>query len=188
MTQGIILAAGYSTRAKINKLLFQTNDKPLISHAIEGMSPHVDKIFVVTGFYHEDISLVIKHYPNVEIIHNINFDKGMFSSILAGVKCISEDFFILPGDCPFVSFETYEKLLKGSKDICVPSYLNRKGHPIFIKIKLKEALLNEPVSSNLKDFRNRYDYEIIKTDDKHVLVDLDTIDDFENLKNNRKGK
>ena len=188
MTQGIILAAGFSSRAKINKLLLQTNDKSLISHAIEGMFPHVEKIFVVTGYYHDEIFNAIKHYKNVIIVKNDEFERGMFSSILVVIKNVSDDFFILPGDCPFVNYETYEKLLKGNKDIRVPAYLNRKGHPIFLKFRYKDLLLKEPVTSNLKDFRNRHDYEIINTEDKNVLIDIDTMNDFQNLQIDRKEK
>lgn len=185
MTQGIILAAGYSSRAKINKLLLQTNDKSLISQAIEGMLPHVEAVFVVTGHYHDEIYSAIQHYNKVKVIKNEQFEKGMFSSILVGVRNVSDDFLILPGDCPFVSVETYKKILSGSKDIRVPSFNNIKGHPIFIKYKFKNILLKEPTSSNLKDFRNRYDYEIIKTDDKNVLIDIDTLNDFQNLINRK---
>jgi CTP:molybdopterin cytidylyltransferase MocA len=66
--------------------------------------------------------------------------------------------------------------------IRVPSYHEQRGHPIWIDKSLKESILNEPSSSNLKIVRNRYDFETIEVEDTHVLNDIDTIIDFENIK------
>jgi len=181
MAQGIILAAGYSSRAKTNKMLLTHDDRFLLSHAIESMTPHVKEIFVVTGHYHDEIVEAVKVYHNVQVIFNPIFDQGMFTSVQAGAKATSDDFFILPGDCPLVSASTYRMLLGGSKTIRVPSYRNRNGHPIFFASSLKEELVSEPPTSNLKAFRNRHDYEIIKTEDPGILLDIDTPADYRTL-------
>ncbi|MDD4154785.1 MAG: nucleotidyltransferase family protein [Bacilli bacterium] len=186
MTQGIILAAGYSSRAETNKLLLQHENKFLLVHAIEGMLPFVEQIIVVTGHYHQEISQAIKNYSKVTIVYNPNYPNGMFTSVQAGVACVTGDFFVLPGDCPFVSPSTYQKLLNGTKDIRVPGYKNETGHPIFLKYSLKAELLSEAPSSNLKVFRNRHDYEIIKTEDSQVLMDIDTPRDYQALDKKRK--
>jgi molybdenum cofactor cytidylyltransferase len=181
MTQGIILAAGYSSRAKTNKMLLTYNDKFLLSYAIEGMLPFVDHVFVVTGHYHDEVINIINQYAKVSAVFNPIYDQGMFTSVQAGVMMTNGDFFILPGDCPFVSAETYQKLLNGHKDVRVPVYENKQGHPLFIMSSLKEKLLEEPPTSNLKVFRNRFDYEIIKTDDPKILIDIDTQHDYQAL-------
>lgn len=186
MTQGIILAAGYSSRAHTNKMLLTYDNKFVLSHAVEGMLPFVDKIFVVTGHYHDELIKAMKPYSKVAIVYNADYDQGMFTSVQAGVKKIKGDFFILPGDCPFVSAATYQKMLNGKKAIRVPEYNGRMGHPLFLSACLKESLLNELPTSNLKVFRNRYDYEIIKTDDPHVLIDIDTQNDYRAIEKMRK--
>jgi molybdenum cofactor cytidylyltransferase len=178
MADGIILAAGYSSRAKTNKMLLMIKNKSLISHSIDGMMPFVSHIFVITGHYHEEIKHALKDLKNVTCVENTNYDQGMFSSIQTGVLCVSDDFFVLPGDCPFVEALTYEKLLKGSKELRVPSYQGKKGHPLFIQKHLIKELMKEPDSSNLRDFRNRHDLEIIKTSDSNILRDIDTIEDY----------
>ena len=80
MTQGLILAGGYSARAKQNKMLLLFKNKPLILHAIDGMIPFVNQIFVVTGHYHDEISELVSIYPQVSCILNENYEMGMFSS------------------------------------------------------------------------------------------------------------
>jgi molybdenum cofactor cytidylyltransferase len=178
MAQGIILAAGYATRAKTNKMLLMANGKALIEHAIDGMQPYVSHIFVVTGHYHQELSEFLKDNPSVTCIENKNYPSGMFSSVKKGVEAVSEDFFVLPGDCPFVGAGTYELLLKGRKPIRIPSYHGQKGHPLFILISLKSRLLKEVNESNLRAFRDRQDAEVIETNDQEILTDIDTIENF----------
>lgn len=178
MAQGIILAAGHSSRAQTNKMLLAYKGKPLICHAIEGMLPFVSHIYVVTGKHHQEISKAVQPMSNVSVVYNERYEEGMFSSVLAGVAKVSDDFFILPGDCPLVGPETYRNLLHGTKPLRVPAYLGTTGHPLFLEAVLKSELLAEPRSSNLKVFRNRHDYEIIKTEDPQILTDIDTIEDY----------
>jgi len=49
-------------------------------------------------------------------------------------------------------------------------------------------LKKEPVDYNLKAFRNRFNYEIIDVDDKNILNDIDTINDYQDLNKNLEGK
>ena len=183
MTQGIILAAGYSSRAHTNKLLLTYAKKPLIVHAIEGMRPFVSTVFVITGHYHEEIKEVVEGMEKVVILRNEHYGEGMFSSVLLGVSHTRDDFLILPGDCPLVAKGTYEHLMKGNGKIRVPSFQGKIGHPIWIAKELKEELLGEPRTSNLKVFRDRHNYEIIKVEDAHILTDIDTQADYHLLTN-----
>ena len=136
MSQGIILAGGFSSRAKSNKMHFIVDGKPILIHTIESLKPFVNKLIVVTGYYDSDIRLFVKEDDKIRIVYNKDFQRGMFSSVLTGVKEIKEDFFIIPGDIPFVSKETFEKLLKGSKPVRYPVYENKEGHPLFIAKEL----------------------------------------------------
>lgn len=181
MAQGIILAAGYSSRAQTNKMLLPYNQKPLIVHAIEGMSPFVTTIFVITGHFHDEVKEVVGGIEKVIILRNEHYGEGMFGSVLLGVSQTSEDFFVLPGDCPLVQASTYRALLAGKSKVRVPSYQGKTGHPLFIAKELKNDLLGEPRGSTLMVFRNRHNYEVIKTDDANILTDIDTQADYHSL-------
>ena len=186
MAQGIILAGGFSSRTKNNKMLLPINNKPLIIHTIEAMKPFVNKIFVVTGHFDSDIRQIVKEDDKIQILYNKDYPLGMFSSVKTGVSHVEEDFFIIPGDIPFVSAGTYDALLKGTKLVRYPSYEGKDGHPLFISVKLKEQLLKEPVNGCLKDFRDRQDKEVIPVEDKYVLKDVDTLNEYQELKAERK--
>lgn len=187
MAQGIILAGGFSSRTQSNKMHLSICGKPLIVHTIEAMEPFVNKIFVVTGRYDEDIRSFIKEDEKIKIIYNKDYEKGMFSSVLCGVNFVEDDFFIIPGDIPFVKKETYQKILQGSKDVRYPTYEGKEGHPLFLKYGLKEKLLKEDINSNLRLFRDKQDRETIEVDDKFILRDIDTLEDFERVKKERKN-
>jgi len=181
MPQGIILAAGTSSRAKTNKLLLKHQGLFLIEHAIKGMRPFVTKIVVVTGHYHDEMVPVLNRLANVEIVHNQSYMSGMFSSILAGLAHIETDCFILPGDCPFPGAEVYEKLLAATDTIRVPEYDGRLGHPIWLAKDVLEKLRNEPLSGNLKEFRDRHGFTRVPVGDRNIITDIDTIADYRRL-------
>ena len=186
MIQAVILAGGFSSRAKSNKMRFLVGDKPLLEHTIESVKPIVEKVIVVTGHYDQDIKEFIKEDDKVKIVYNKDYEKGMFSSVLTGVNKVNGDFFILPGDIPFIKKETFDAILNGTKPVRYPVYQGKEGHPLFIQGFLKEKLLQEPVDSNLKAFRDKQEKEAIEVNDKNVLRDIDTLEQFEQMIKERK--
>jgi molybdenum cofactor cytidylyltransferase len=187
MPQGIILAAGYSSRTSSNKLRLEVDGKSLIYHAILSMQPFVEHIYVVTGHYHESILEHVKSLCNVTCVKNDDYPKGMFTSVIVGAKMTDKDFFVLPGDCPFVSPETYQKILMGNKKMRVPVYQGRKGHPLWIDGSLRDALIHTELTSNLKMFRNQMGYEEIEVDDPNILIDIDTEEIYLKMRDLDKG-
>lgn len=185
MIQAIILAGGFSSRAKSNKMRFPIDDKPLLQHTIESIKPLVNKVILVTGHYDQDIRSFIQEDEKLQIVYNKDYEKGMFSSVLCGVQFVDDDFFILPGDIPFLRASTYEALLKGTKPVRYPTYKGQEGHPLYISKTLKEELLKEPLESNLRTFRDRQSKETIEVDDKNILKDVDTFEEYIDLKKER---
>ena len=179
---GIVLAGGSSTRAKTNKLLLEVDRKPLISHTIDTISPFVDKVIVVTGKYHNELSKVVS---NCEIVFNSEHEKGMFSSVLAGIKkALGNDVLLIPGDITNVSSNTMKVILSGTKPIRVPSFNGKTGHPVFISKEYVELLSKEPIDYKLCDFitKNYNNVEVIEVNDSFINFDVDTIDDYNRLR------
>ena len=183
MAECIILAGGKSTRMKTNKMLLDFEGHPILWHTIKSVEPFVSKIIVVTGRYDKEIREALKD-EKVTFVYNKDYENGMFSSVLTGVKETSEDFFVLPGDCPFIKKETFQKLLNGTGDIRVPRYQNEDGHPLYISKKYKQELLDTSLDSNLKIFRDSKNYEIINVGDKNIVINLNEYLDYLNIKAN----
>ncbi len=182
MAECIILAGGKSTRMGTNKLLLLYKGKPLLWYTIHSVLPFVSRVIVVTGKYDEEIRKELGNEPII-FIKNDNYERGMFSSVLTGVKETKEDFLVLPGDCPFVKPETIQKVLSGKGGIRYPKYNDLEGHPIYISYKYKDELLHFGLDNNLKMFRDCKNCEIINVEDKNIVMNLNYILDFYQLDN-----
>jgi molybdenum cofactor cytidylyltransferase len=179
--EGIILAGGKGSRVKTNKLLLYYESHPLIYHVVKSMSTVCDKITIVTGFYQENYLAYLEEFSTVYIVHNEDYEQGMFSSVLAGIKNIHHDCFIIPGDYPLVNEQTYQELLAAKGEIRVPSYHQKGGHPIYLEKHIVMDLKKQDKSSNLKAFRNQHHVTYVNVNDPNILFDVDYMEDYHKL-------
>ncbi len=183
--EGIVLAAGYSSRTGLFKMGLKLKDKTIIQQTIDGMSKYCSRVIVVGGYRIEKLKRLIEKHKNIQVIFNPDYKKGMFTSVKKGIKHINcERFFVLPGDLPFVTGNVYEKLLKTYGDIIIPVYKGKKGHPVLINSTLKNEILEEKDNSSLSRFIKRKGYEIVETNESGILKDIDTLEDYRREKNN----
>ncbi|MFA5742245.1 MAG: NTP transferase domain-containing protein, partial [Candidatus Izemoplasmatales bacterium] len=110
------------------------------------------------------------------------YERGMFSSVQYGCRFIDNDFFIIPGDIPFVAKSTYKKLLSATGVVRIPVYHGHAGHPVFIAKELLSELRKEERDSNLKRFLDNHHPNYVEVDDDGILFDVDTLDDLEKMK------
>ncbi len=189
MSQAVVLAAGYSSRAKTNKMALKIDDIAILQRIVMTLQQSCREVIVVSGHYHEDIVALVGNMYRVIVVKNNDYDQGMFSSIKTGLMFVDEDCFITPGDCPLIHPSTINKMLETDGCMVVPVYKGRKGHPLLVRQLLIEALKKEPITSNMKAFRNRYPLTCLEVDDKGILVDIDTQEDYrEVLQNIERGK
>lgn len=187
MTKSVVLAAGYASRVGTNKMALPIEGTTVLVKLVQTLQEVVEEIIVVTGHYHQSVTELVGGMDKVRICQNTNYADGMFSSIIRGIKEVDEDCFILPGDYPLICKETFEKLLASDGVIRVPVYEKRRGHPIFIEKKLIETLKKEPITSNLKAFRDRHEVTYIDVDDRGILLDIDTMKDYDVIKKEVEG-
>lgn len=178
MITGIILAGGKSKRLGTNKMEVLINNKRVIEHTITNMIEDVDFVTLVTGHYKVHY---LKPNEKIKIINNKDYEMGMFTSIKKGIKGIKSDVFIIPGDYPMVKPDTYKAIINGTGSIRVPTYKGRRGHPIYISEELIKDLQKEPLTSNLKVWRDKHTVQYIEVNDQGVILDLDTINDYQKL-------
>lgn len=186
----VILASGASRRLGFNKLLVRIDKKTVIERSIEPfLIPLIDKVFVVVGFEKEKTTRVIRGYP-VEVIENPLYTQGMSASIKAALPYINDykGVFFQLGDRPFVDKKLIEEMLHifqvNNKDIVVPIYKNKKGHPVLIS---PEPFLNEMSSIKgdvgLREIIDKYIENVVFIESTEgILMGLDTLEDIENLK------
>lgn len=183
---GIILAGGKGDRVgnRPKALLKLKNNLTFVENIILSFKkvPQINKIVVVTGYFHDEIVKVINNY-NVATVNNPSPWKGMFSSILVGLQAIDRDVtgvIILPVDCPSVSTNTIYKLISVAKEYkdkdIIPIYNMVTGHPVILcKETLSKIKRLSPETHRL-DFillAKRYKNIYVEVEDKEVLGDID---------------
>lgn len=184
-----ILAAGFSSRMGKFKPLLPIGDKTVVEQAIEvSKAIGIKEIVIVTGYNRESIHSVIYRQKAIEAF-NSEFEKGMFTSIQAGVAALSSDldgFFILPVDCPLVTEQVMRLLIDGFEPdrFTVPCYRGKKGHPLLVPSIYREEILAHDGAGGLKAITDR-DFEKMKrveTGFEGVVMDMDTPEAYEEIK------
>jgi molybdenum cofactor cytidylyltransferase len=178
--EGVILAAGLSTRAGCFKMEWRLGHRTLIEWAVAGMSPAVDRIVVVGGFQVERLRALLDDAPNVEVVYNERYVDGMFSSVKAGLRHVrASRVFLLPGDHPLVRAGVYRAMLGSTGDVVIPVFQGRKGHPVLMSARLIEPILQAPDSATLRDILQPYGYETVEIADEGIVLDVDDPDSYQ---------
>jgi len=177
---GIITAAGLSSRmAPDHKLVMDINGQTLIQRSVESLQAFCDQIIVVTGAYPHEIHEALKHKPNIEFVHNPDYLTGMFSSVKTGLNFSRGDrAFILPGDCPYTTYEVCSRLLMTEGEIVIPTFDNHFGHPILLQKDVINELLKNQSFTTLRDFIDSRIVTLVPVNDEKILWDIDTQEDI----------
>lgn len=179
--EALILAAGFSSRAGEYKMSLAIGGKTVLERCIECLHGFCARLIVIGGYDCEKIKYLPEKYSKVELVFNDKYEDGMYSSILKGLDYLSDDrFFILPGDCPVISQKTIETLAQTDGDIVVPVYKGQRGNPVLLKSSLIKKIKNAGFD-NMQDFINSYGFKEVEVEDKGILMDIDTPEDFKNV-------
>lgn len=197
----VILAAGKSTRFPTNKLLYEITlggvRAPLIRHTVSKFieSKVFNEILVVLGFQSDLVKEALAGL-NLRFIINENYELGMSSSVVKGVKAVSNDADLIaihPGDVPYVKPMTLRALIEYGREllktstafVIVPrlASIMRGGHPLVISRGLLKQVYGISESElGLKGFlrKNIDKIRYYDTDDTGILRDIDTLEDLKN--------
>lgn len=179
---GVILAAGYSSRANAFKMELEINNRPILKRCIESLYDECNRIIVVSGYKQEKIHKLVEGYSKVKVVFNEEFHKGMFSSVKKGIQYVEEErFFLTPGDYPLISKDVVKRILAEDGEVIIPSFNKRGGHPILLKSKLINEILMENDYSNLKKYLNTKRCKYLSLEDNGILIDIDTKEDYDRI-------
>ena len=187
----IILAAGSSSRFGNTKQLLHFNGKTLLQHAIdEATEAGAEPIVIVTGANADEISKEIKK-EKVELVFNKDWEQGMASGIIIGLKkAITlnnelERVIIAVCDQPFVSSSLFQQLLqkqnKSLKHIVGSAYADTIGTPALFTKKYFDALMGLTGDQGAKILLKKYSGDLATVDFPDGYIDIDTQEDYENL-------
>jgi molybdenum cofactor cytidylyltransferase len=115
----------------------------------------------------------------------------MTSSVQTGINAANPKttaFLIALVDQPQISTEIINLLIssyhQNNSLIIKPSYQGKSGHPIIIDASLKEEILKLPVELGLNQVTKRHSSNtiLIEVNNKTILLDFDTPEDYERHK------
>jgi molybdenum cofactor cytidylyltransferase len=171
-----------------SKQLLPLDGKPFICHCIDALaSSGIRDIAVVLGQNSEMIKKVLTGYQ-VQILFNSDAASDMAQSVRVGLSGLCEPGMPLSGilislsDHPMVHSETLKTLItthsKEPDVILIPAFKGKRGHPTLFPLTILSEIR---VGGTLRDIVNRHPerVRILEVMDEGVVIDIDTIDDYE---------
>jgi molybdenum cofactor cytidylyltransferase len=185
----IILAAGNSSRMGTPKALCDFEGYACLELVLSA-SRGIGQPIVVLGAAREEIQSKVD-LSGIIVVLNEDQESGQTVSFKIGLRALpaeAEAFLLFPVDTPLVTIEDVDFLIAAyrrerdlTKEIFIPSYGLRRGHPVLFRRSIAEeilALRNEaPARSvlNIRPQRIRH----VDFQDPYVLMDMDTPEDYD---------
>ena len=180
----LVLAAGKSSRMKSIKQLLKIKDQTLLDIALKNAQKVSSKnVFCVLGANADKIKNEIST-KDIQFILNKNFEKGLSSSIVCGMKYLEknhsnmEAVLIMLADQPEVDFKYLNELIevykKNNSKIIVTTYYNNSGVPAIFPKKYFDNLNLLKGDKGAKSFIKSCVLETIEVQSKKPFLDIDT--------------
>lgn len=190
---GIILSAGQSSRFGADKLLHEltiANKKQLlIQHTLQLWCSVFDELYIVIRpdnpmLKDAIISWSEQQYQKLNLIEAEQAIYGMGHSLKAAITATGEagGWVIGLADMPLIPHAVLQQIclnLKQGADITAPYCDDQRGHPVGFKSVYKDELMALEGDTGAKNLLQREADKIhkIKTIERGVLADVDSIDD-----------
>ncbi len=201
MISAVILAAGKSKRIGRDKAFLLYKGKSFLENIIIKLKKITSNLIIICGIHNSKmIKKVAKRYKAF-ITTNTKYNLGQIYSVKLAVKTLKRKKIKMPLiihliDQPHIKEETYHKLIKAywkNRCIIVPRYYikeekrYKRGHPIIIPPKYFKLLLKNPYNEGLHWLIHHKSVKVkdVSVEDKTVIEDIDTQDDYIRLTNTR---
>jgi molybdenum cofactor cytidylyltransferase len=173
------------------KPLINYKDKSFIQNIVLRLDSVCDKIFVVTGYkaieVEENVNQLNIH-SKIEFVFNSEYEKGMFTSLQAGLDKAKESDWIIyhfvdqPG-LPEDFYKEFVNQINDKHNWIQPKIKEQKGHPVLIHKSLIEHILSASGDTNLREISND---PLVKKKFwacgyEEIFQDIDTEEDYSKL-------
>ena len=189
------MAAGAATRFGQPKQLLRLKDQYLIERVLDAaLNSRLGRIVLVLGHAHQKILKALgakTQHSKLHIEVNPHYKKGQSHSLRVGLAALKNDYpavIFLLGDQPMLNSETINMLLKGfwssDKQICVPTYRGRRKTPVVFGRRFFGQLMEVKGDIGARQLIDDHPDQVltIEIEDPLCFYDIDTPQDFENLK------
>ncbi len=185
----VLLAAGESRRmGEVNKLTLPVGGEPLLRHTVQVLlASRLQEIVVVLGHDAAAMAALLEGLP-VKRVDNPGYRDGQMSSVHAGLAalgaardgvmiCLTDQPLITPADIDRL-IDAFARRSRGS--ILVPTHGGKRGNPIILADEHRRDILAGGRNLGCRRLieRNPSLVETVEMADDHVVVDLDTPEDY----------
>lgn len=184
---GLILSAGKSERMGTPKALLKIFGTTFLEHVLgEAEDSGLARVTIVLGHQPERILGALPHLRN-RVVVNQDYELGQLSSLQCGLKGLGpsvDGAMVFLIDYPFVHRALVKRLLaafEGSNlPLVIPSFQNRRGHPMILARELFDELLQTPLDRGAITVVRKHQERIlhVNVDDPGVLIDVDTPEEY----------
>ena len=188
----IILAAGASTRLGRSKQMLDIGGEPLLLRTVRAaMGADAGRVVVVLGANDQLHRDILQKMP-VEIVYNDQWQKGMGSSLKAGLRHLIfpddllEAVVIAVCDQPLLSGQTIKNLFdryrESGKPIIASLYAGQPGVPVLFAKTYFKSVLEIADEEGAKKIIRDNGSEVDLVDFPGGAVDVDTPEDYDEFK------
>lgn len=178
---GIILAAGLSSRMGCNKLLLPYKDKPLLQYTLDIAAdlPLARCILVTTAATAAGVRIP----TGMRVIYNTRPEEGQSSSLRLGLAQADGDgYLFFTADQPLLDKAVVERITAaaGPEHIVVPRCHDRLGNPVFFPAIYRSALAALRGDTGGRIVRETFAARCVYIDiaDAAALLDVDTYAEY----------
>jgi len=184
----VLLAAGGSGRMGTPKQLLPFGGKPLVRHCAEVALAAFQPLIAVVGASAAEVEASLTGLP-VQVVHNVLWERGVGTSIQAGVRRAEElgleGVVLLPADQPLVTAEHLrglrEKQGTSGKPIVASHYAGTVGVPVLFSRQYFSHLLRLEPGKGCKGIITSNEQHTLLVDCQAAEFDIDTPDDYASL-------
>ncbi|NIG77695.1 NTP transferase domain-containing protein [Cedecea neteri] len=179
----IIPAAGLSSRMGQWKMMLPWRMSTILDASIKNAQQFCSNIILVTGYRHEELEARYFRESGITLVHNPDYQQGLFSSVSVGVNKATADYcFISHGDLPCLHREIFESLWEQRiNGVLLPQYQGTPGHPILAKRDVLQQCLQQHSGQSVRQALLAHKHKILALDYPEMIFDVDTPDDFSRL-------
>ena len=182
----VVLAAGRSSRMGRNKLLLEVAGRTVLDRLLDAIDAStVGQTVVVQGHNPNDINPVAEAH-NAETVLNANYDRGMTSSFITGLKRVDADAaFLVLGDQLGLEPRLLDDMGRVIDEnplalIVSPVHEGRRGHPTLFRDSIFPEILGLGENETMKDIVVRHEPDHYEVEGgPWCTMDFDTPEDFE---------
>ncbi len=188
--EAVILAAGASRRMGEWKMTLPFAGRTIIENSVYQALEVCSRVILVAGYRCRELRKLFAADKRIDLVINSDYKRGMFSSVKLGTGAVSSEWFFLGlGDMPLVKADIYRLLLKfKGTDAVIPRYMGKKGHPLLLSPRVKEAILNYEKVNTLRDVLADFPNLLIPVAAENILIDIDNPEDYKTLLHNNRAE